>query len=138
MGNVNRDIFNRPLLATAVASYVVYCLIGLAVNFLGTASLGADPPGPKGLLLLLTTRLWPTPMLESLGWPVNPQALSWWLIADAGGLILIVGLTLLFEWFLGPERRQNQRYLVPLLIGLAVALLVVEFAVVATIKISAA
>jgi hypothetical protein len=131
---MNRENFRRPLLYCATGAYVLYCIVGIVVDCIPESSASTGAPGVKSILILLTARMWPYPMVDALGWRISPEPWVTWLVADLGGLALVVLLTLLVEAILGVERRKEIRFLIPLLVGLAVVLLTTEFAVVAVIR----
>jgi len=118
--------------------YAVYCGIGLLVWFLLPFRADGSPfsHGEKEFLVVLASRLWPYPMLASLGWRVHAESVTAWILADLAGLVFVALLTLAAEWIAGPERRGEKRVLIGTLIGLGVALLVLEFAVVAAIRLT--
>ena len=131
---MNREHFRRPLLCCAVGAYLLYCIVGALAAAIPDDTTTSGGLHVKSMLFHLAARLWPYPMVEAVGWRVSSEPWVFWLLADAGGLVVVAAATLLFETILGPQRRLELRFALPMLIGLAVLLLGVEFAVVALVR----
>ena len=134
---MNREHFRRPLLFCAVGAYLLYCIVGALAETIPDNSTTSGSPPFKSMIFHLAARMWPYPMVEAVGWRVSSEPWVSWLLADLGGLVLVALAALVFEAILGPERRLEIRFAVPMLIGLAVLLLIAEFTVVAIVRATA-
>lgn len=114
---------SHPLVWLATGPYYLYCLVGLLSLAIGSG----ESVGVRGFLFLV--RLWPYPMLRSMGWRVDAESVIVWVAADGAGLVLIAGLAWLFERILGPERRLTPGALMATLIGVPVVLILVQVGV---------
>ncbi len=122
--SIERTIRSHPVTLISIVTYLLFCSLNPISHILPKQVFGEFPD-----LLMMTTFLWPYPLLLALQRFIHPDSWIAWGGALLLGLILIVWLALILERILGP-RRNDPRFSIPVaLIGWPILLVLVELAV---------